>query len=166
MNYTDPDIIVDHDAPSVDEGPEPILPGTRLEIGKPVQIAEGQWLCVAKLLGGANDLPWIGTGTRPVPGPDEVTRTVFVAQGRGDTPELAEQDAVHNLATACRPPKPVVRGCSEPPPPAPVPSFAANRAGIRSPVPPTPIVVGIPDSATARRGGVVAWFKRLLGLEP
>jgi len=128
---------------TADDAPEPILPGTRLDLGKPVEVAEGTWVCVAKLLGCKYDLPWLGDGKkRPVPGADEVTRTVFVVQGRGRSASAAERDALRNLEAACRPPETVVRTITEHPPSG----FVAR---------------GARRSKNGEKG-IVAWFKRLI----
>lgn len=127
---------------TADVAPEPILPGTRLDIGKPVEVAAGNWICVAKLLGCKYDLPWLGGGRKPVPGADEVTRTVFVVQGRGRSAAAAERDALRALEAACRPPETVVRTITEPPP-----------SGF--------IIKGAPKCGNGKKG-IVAWFKRLI----
>lgn len=127
---------------TADEAPEPLLPGTRLDIGKPVEVSEGAWICVAKLLGCRYDLPWLGGGRKPVPGADEVTRTVFVVQGRGKTAAAAEKDALRALEAACRPPPTVVRTMSSAPP-----------SGF--------VIKGAPKGGDGKKG-IVAWFKRLI----
>lgn len=139
MNQSDfPDPLED----TADCEPEPVLPGTRLDMGKAVEVGDGTWICVAKLLGCKYDVPWLGGGRQPAPGSDEVTRTVFVVQGRGRTAKLAEADALRNLEAACRPPDTVVRTISEPPPSG----FVTKER---------------PPGADGAKG-LMAWFKRMI----
>jgi hypothetical protein len=75
-----------------------ILPrpdGTRVEVSEPFEIGD-EWACVAKLVGREHDLPWLGDEPRSEEG-HEVTHTLFMAKGRGASPEEAVRDAMSQV---------------------------------------------------------------------
>lgn len=104
--------------------------GTRVEVSDPILLPVGvgtdkPWLCAVKLL-----------GAKKRDDDDEseqnVTQTLLVRTGRGNTPEEAQRDAMAQLSlmygtpTAAPPSVVITRKHSEPPPPA------ATKRGIWS----------------------------------
>jgi hypothetical protein len=71
----------------------PRADGTRVEVSEPFEIGD-EWVCVAKLVGREHDLPWLG---EEPPEEDEVTHTLFMARGRGSSPEHAVRDAMSQV---------------------------------------------------------------------
>ncbi|MEO6572244.1 MAG: hypothetical protein ABIP89_00295, partial [Polyangiaceae bacterium] len=73
----------------------PRADGTRVEVSEPFGIGD-EWVCVAKLVGREHDLPWLGDEPR-AEDDDEVTHTLFMARGRGTSPEQAVRDAMSQV---------------------------------------------------------------------
>lgn len=71
----------------------PRADGSRVEVSEPFEIGEEEWACVAKLVGREHDLPWLGEEPRSEED-HEVTHTLFMAKGRGASPEEAVRDAM------------------------------------------------------------------------
>jgi hypothetical protein len=69
--------------------------GTRVEVSEPFEIGD-EWACVAKLVGREHDLPWLGEEPRSEED-HEVTHTLFMAKGRGASPEEAVRDAMSQV---------------------------------------------------------------------
>lgn len=69
--------------------------GSRVEVSEPFEIGD-EWACVAKLVGREHDLPWLGEEPRAEE-ENEVTHTLFMARGRGASPEEAVRDAMSQV---------------------------------------------------------------------
>ncbi len=97
--------------------------GTRVEVSDPILLPVGvgtdkPWLCAVKLLGAKK-------GGDDDDSDQQVTQTLLVRTGRGNTPEEAQRDAMAQLSlmygtpTAAPPSVVITRKPSEPPPPPP-----------------------------------------------
>jgi hypothetical protein len=84
----------------------------RVELGEPFSIEDedgrDEWVCIAKLLGREKPLRWLGAEPPPPVDEAEITHTMFLSQGRGESPEAAIKDAMAQLERAHLP-DPLIR---------------------------------------------------------
>jgi hypothetical protein len=103
----------------------------RVELGEPFSVEDDdgrdEWVCIAKLLGREKPLPWLGVEAPPPVTEAEITHTMFLSQGRGESPEAAIKDAMGQLERA-HPRDPLIRRKQSKPP-----ATQATQVTVRSP---------------------------------
>ncbi len=82
-------------------------------MSEPFEIGD-EWVCVAKLVGREHDLPWLGEEPRDEE-ENEVTHTLFMARGRGTSPEQAVRDAMSQVERSTGPAPLRIHTKTEPP---------------------------------------------------